>query len=140
MRQQREITLRIYCHDLPGGHFHEKTAVRLGIQKGREVIDDVPADAETVTFTATFQVGDLKTGQPNFLGPYAHGKPESRFLYLSWGERKNEWEMFGRAKVPLAHLDWDRLDKFWRTGEPILLSVSMTDARGRPVCGTVKMD
>ena len=141
MRQQREITLRIHCHEVPGVRFGERTAVRLGIQKGQDVVDDVLAEGDGVIFTATLRVGVLKTGKPNFLGPYAHGKPEERFLYLCWGERMAEqWNPFRRAKVPLTHLNWHGLDKSWETGEPIILSVGMTDSRGGPACGSVDVD
>lgn len=141
MREQREITLRIHCHDLPGVRFEERTAVRLGIQKGQEVVDDVPAEGDGVTFTATLKVGGRKSGEPNFLGPYAQGKPEDRFLYLCWGERMaGRWDPFRRAKVPLTHLTWGLLDQAWEAGEPITLPVAMTDSRGGPVCGSVEAD
>ena len=141
MRQQREITIQIHCHDLPGVRFEERTAVRLGIQKGQEVVDDVPAEGGGVTFTATLRVGERENGEPNFLGSYAHGKPGERFLYLCWGERMAErWYPFRRAKVPLKHLDWRRLDQAWNTGEPITLTVAVTDQRGGPACGTVEAD
>ncbi len=141
MQEPREITILIRCHDLPGVRFGERTAVRLGIQKGQDVVDDVLAEGDGVTFTATLRVGGRETGKPNFLGPYAHGKPEDRFLYLCWGERKaGEWDSFRRAKVPLTHLSWHRLDQAWETGEPITLSLAMTDGRGGPACGSVKVD
>ncbi len=141
MRQQREIAILIHCRDLPGIRFGERTAVRLGIQKGAEVVDDVLAEGDGMTFTAMLRVSGRKTGEPNFLGPYAQGKPEERFLYLCWGERTADgWSLIGRAKVPLTHLNWPRLDKSWETGEPITLSVTMMDTRGRPACGTVKAD
>ena len=142
MRQQREITILVYCHNLPGIQFEERIAVRLGIQKGQEVVDDVPAEGDGVTFTATLRVdGEHETGEPNFLGPYAQGKPKDRFLYLCWGERMAErWDPFRRAKVPLTHLDWRRLDQAWNAGEPITLTVALTDKRGGPACGTVEAD
>ncbi len=141
MRKQREIAIRVRCHDLPGVRFGERSAVRLGIQKGREVVDDVPAEGDGVTFAATLRVGGRENGGPNFLGPYAHGKPEDRFLYLCWGERTaGGWELFGRAKVPLAHLGWDRLNRSWDAEGPITLSVSMTARRGGPACGSVEVE
>jgi len=141
MRGPREITILIHCRDLPGVRFGERTAVRLGIQKGQDVVDDVLAESDGVTFTATLRVGGRKTGEPNFLGPYAHGKPEDRFLYLCWGEREAEmWELIGRAKISLTRLGWSCLNKAWEAGEPIMLSVAMTDSRGGPACGSVGVD
>jgi hypothetical protein len=141
MREQREITILIQCRDLPGVRFGERTAVRLGIQKGPEVVDDVPAEGDRVTLQATLRIGGRKTGEPNFLGPYAFGTPEDRFLYLCWGDRiAGRWDLIGRAKIPLTHLGWGRLNQAWGVGEPIRLSVAMTDSRGGPACGTVETD
>lgn len=139
MNDHQEITLRIHCHHLPGTQFEERTAVRLGIQKGQEVVEDVAADVESVTFTVTLRVANNpKNGQPNFLGAYAHGTPNDRFIYLSWGERKDgAWDMFRRAKVRLRQLTGERLEQSIKTGEPIELSVAMTDAKGGPACGTL---
>lgn len=142
MTNQQEITLRIHCHHLPGTHFVGRTAVRLGIQKGQEVIDDVAADVESVTFTVPLRVAtNLKHGQPNFLGAFAHGTPDDRFIYLSWGERKGaSWDMFRRAKLALRQLSWERLENAWQTGAPIEMVVAMTDAKGGPACASLKFD
>ncbi len=137
MRQQREIIIQIQCRKLPGTRFEQRTAVRLGIQKRREVIDDVPADADCVTFRAVLKVAESGTAKPNFLGPYVHGKPDDRFLYLCWGEwTERGWDGFRRAKVSLKSLGWDRLNEAWGNGEPIKLTVEMTDTKGGPRCGS----
>lgn len=134
-----EIRLRIHCRHLPGTSFEGRTAVRLGIQRGSEVIEDVPADAERVTFTIPLRVRKSpETGKPNFLGPFAHGTPEDRFLYLCWGERNGEiWEGFRRAKVRLNPLGGERLEESLQTGKPIEVHLDMTDAKGGPACGSV---
>lgn len=141
MNDEQAVTLRVHCRTLPGIRFENRDKVRLGIQKGADVIEDVPGDADSVTFTVPLRVrSHPKNGQPNCLGPFAHGTPDDRFLYLCWGERNGEeWEAFRRAKVPLKFLNWERLQRPLETGEPIEISLDMTDAKGGPVCGTVRV-
>jgi len=137
-----DLTLLLHCRNLPGTRFDDKTAVRLGIQKGVDVVDDVPGDAPSVTFTVQLRVTkNLKTGKPNFLGRYAHGTPEERFLYLSWGERKGAaFHMFRRAKIHLNHLDWNVLEPAIKSGRPIEARLDMTDGKGGPLCASVRGD
>jgi len=57
--------------------------VHLGIQRGQEVIDVIPADRKQAAFDASFRVGRQRDGSPNFLGPYAQGPVGDRFVYES---------------------------------------------------------
>lgn len=133
------IIVRIRCRNLPGTRFENRAAVRLGIQKGQEVVDDVAGDADGATFLVPLRVsGNTATGSPNLLGPFAQGTPTSRFIYLCWGERVGEeWDPFRRAKVPLQGLTWESVQNSQASGEPIEISVEMTDERGGPACGSV---
>jgi hypothetical protein len=111
-----ELEIEVTCHHLPGIRFTDshspecQTAepVYLGIQKGNEVIEAVPADRKKVVFRPTFRVSKQPDGSPNFLGPFAKGTPQERFFYLSWGVmgKKDEFAMFRRAKIHLNHLTW----------------------------------
>ena len=141
MSDQQEIQVHIHCRNLPGTNFDGRTSLRLGLQKGKEVIEDVPADVESVSFTVPLRVAtNPKSGQPNFLGPFAHGTPEDRFLYLCWGERKAEgWDGFRRAKIRLNHLGWECLRESVETAKPIEFTVDMTDEKGGPRCASVRV-
>src|SRR4028119_1111743 len=121
MNNQHEVKLRIHCHKLPDRQFEGRTGVRLGIHKKKVVIEDVSGDTRSVTFTVPLRITkNLMNGRTNFLGPFAHGTPDQRFLYLCWGERhRQDWETFRRAKVHLSHLDWQVIDKALETGQPI---------------------
>jgi hypothetical protein len=136
----RAITIKLTCIELPGLKFEGGAGLRLGIQKGKEVIEDVPANVKSVTFLCPLRVErNAKTGAPNFLGPYAQGTPEERFIYLCWGDRKNElWAGCGRAKVQLKHLDWKTIEKAISTGDPIEATIKMTDKKGGPVCASLR--
>lgn len=136
---QNTITILLHCTDLPGVSFEDKTAVRLGIQKGKDVIDDVPADTESVIFTCPLRVErNTKTGKPNFLGPFAHGTPEERFIYLCWGERKGMvWYGFRRAKIHLKHIEWSTIEDCLKTDSSLEATLRMTDSKGGPLCASV---
>ena len=137
MPETHSFELRIHGENLPGSSFGEHAQVRVGIQKGEEVEQDVPGDAEGAVFTATLQVKrNAKDGRPMFSGPYLFGPSTGKFLYLSWGERREgEWEKFRRAKIPLQGLDWDLIMKAVDTGRPVEVAVNLTDAKGGPACG-----
>ena len=141
MANFQQITIQIHCHHLPGTRFDQRTAVRLGIQKGKNVVDDVPADAPQVTFTVPLRVErSADTGKPNFLGPFAHGTPQERFIYLCWGERQGEaWDGFRRAKVHLKHLTWPQVAAAIQQDQPIVFAFDMTDAKGGPACGSLNL-
>ena len=125
---------------MPGSTFENWRDVRLGIQRGSTVIDDVPGDVTEADFTAVLRVGrHPKTAAPNFLGPYAHGTPEQRFVYLSWsGIEAAERRMFRRAKLQLETIGWDMIDASVTSGQPIEVALDMTDRSGGPACATLK--
>jgi hypothetical protein len=138
-----DITIRLRCRNLPGARVGESAAVRLGIQRGKEVVEDVSADAEEATFTAPLRIGGSpEAGPPNFLGPFAHGTVNDRFLYLCWGERtaNGAWEGFGRAKIRLSPVTWEAITRAQETGAEIEAVIDMTDARGAPVFASLSAD
>ncbi|ETX05256.1 MAG: hypothetical protein ETSY2_24070, partial [Candidatus Entotheonella gemina] len=106
MHNSQEIAFEFICQDMPGRTFEHWSDVRLGLRHGNTVIDDEPGDSENAVFRFTLRIApNKKNGQPNFLGPYAQGTPEQRFVYLCWGERRgDEWEGFRRAKIHLKQI------------------------------------
>lgn len=139
---EQTVEISIVCVNLPGRKFGALDGVRLGVQKGTEVIEDVSGDAKTVTFLCPLRIGNARgKSAPNFLGPYSQGKVGERFIYLSWGDRMHGiWAQFRRAKLMLNHLTWDNIEKSISTGEPIEVIVQMTDRKGEPVCATLRAD
>lgn len=140
------VTLSVVCWNLPGIRFSDsrhpeaepRSPVFLGLQKGKEVIGQVRADAETARFTPELRVRRRADGRPDFLGPFAHGPAGDRFLYLSWGVQQpgGDLEMFRRLKVRLGHLDWSVLEDAARKEKRIEVRLDMTDDRGEPLCAT----
>lgn len=141
MKTLQEISISIHCYHLPGSRFEDRTSVRLGIQKGQAIIDDVPADTPQITFIVPLRVDrNTETGKPNFLAPLAHGTPQERFIYLCWGEWQNDkWDGFRRAKVHLKHLTWEQIEVALQNNQAVEFSFDMTDAKGGPVCGSLNL-
>jgi len=140
------LRVRVVCTDLPGTCFRDpqdparpvKDPVFLGIQRGKEVIEQVPGGTKTVTFTPEFRIERKKDGTPNFLGPFAQGTADDRFFYLSWGVKGSTggFDMFRRLKIRLGHLSATRVARACRSGEPITVRLRLTDAKGGPLCAT----
>lgn len=143
-----ELTVRIVVKDMADLDFGERSAgegrarLFLGIQKGQEAIDTVPVTAGAATFTAQFSVSPLADGATNFLGPYAHGTREARFLYLCWmaEDESGKQSMFSRIKLHLSSLPWERTEAAARAGTPIVMRLSLRGKDGRPVRASVPND
>ena len=144
--EDRQLELKVMCSELPGLRFedpynHEprvKEPVYLGIQRGTEVIEMVPADRHRVVFRPEFRISKQRDGSPNFLGPFAQGRPADRFFYLSWGMKSEPepFAMFRRLKIRLTHLEWPQIDRALDLDEPIVVRLKLTDDDGGPLCGT----
>ena len=78
------MLIEIRGRDLPAPACCGYTDVAVGVQRGREVVDVRPVGAGPVAWA--FDVPDVHTrdGAPDVRGPYVHGRPGGRFLYLSW--------------------------------------------------------
>ncbi len=137
-----QLTIRLRCIELPGREFDGRNNVRLGVQKGKVVIEDRLADAEELVFTCLLRVErNIESGKPNFLGPCAQGTPTERFIYLCWGERiTGLWDGFGRVKVHLKELSWPSVEQAVATGDPIEAIIKMIDKKGGPLYASVKSD
>lgn len=141
------VSIELHCCQFPGLYFPEGSgsgtkpeAIYVGLQRGEQVIDLVRGDAGNATFTASFHVTQQKDGSPNFLGPFAKGTPKERFFYLSWGVQGplGSFRSFRRAKIPLSSLSWEKVDAAIQNRTPIRADVTLTDAKGGPVCATLK--
>lgn len=131
-----EVRIRVTGRELPGLVWCGHERVHLGIQRGREVVDLVPADAEVAVFDLTVGVTVDPEGRADFRGPYVHGRRGERFLYLSWGDvgRDGRFAMFRRAKLHLSGLPEADLAGHGRFEG----TLSLTDARGGPLCASVR--
>lgn len=142
MSNELTVQFEFTCIDLPGIQCFPYHEVHLGIQRGKNIIDEVPGDAERAIFRFELRVRmNPETGDPNFLGPYAQGSPKQRFVYLCWqGVKDSDRTMFRRAKVQLNHLTWAQVHSAVNKNVPLKATIHMTDKKGGPVAATLKQD
>lgn len=121
------MRVRIVGADLPG-----PAEVHVGVQRGKEVVDLVAADAPEAVFEFDVEVRPGRDGRRDFFGPYVHGRPGKRFMYLSWGTLGDDgsFQMFRRAKLWLEHLGDEAAGADTVEGR-----VGLTDPAGGPLCG-----
>lgn len=116
------------------------------VQRGRDALLEPrrePADA--LVFDFTVRAGAPRAdGGPNFLGPYAQGRPDDRFVYVNTGTYAGEpgarWSR--RAKVRLGGIGAElveaalaspgavlqaRIEGIGRDGGPACASVGLLD-------------
>ncbi len=139
MNQVLEINLKIRCYNLPGAQLGDRHAIRLGIQKRKEVIEDVSADVGEAIFVAPMRVELKDTGNADFHGQFVHGTTRERFVYLCWGERNGEhWEGFSRAKLQLLSIPSALLLRASDNKSFLEVSIDMVDEKGKLICATIK--
>jgi hypothetical protein len=140
------VHIRIEGSELPGRPGSAQAdALRLGnvhvgVQRKSEVLERFPADADAVAWE--FEVTSREVdGLLDVGGPYVHGRPGARFLYLSWGAVEGErFAMFRRAKllfgdIPTALL---RAAHEGGSGGGLIAQLGLTDADGGPRCARVR--
>ena len=112
--------------------------VHVGVQKGREAVDLVPAWALAAAweFDVTSREVDelLDVG-----GPWVHGRPGARFLYLTWGNvTPSAFEMFRRAKLLFGDVPTATLRAAHEGAGVLTAELALTDELGGPVSARVR--
>jgi hypothetical protein len=138
------MRIRIEGRDLPGRRAGvEADALRLrnvqvGVQCRAEVVDRVPADAAEATWQ--FEVTSREVdGLLDVGGPWVHGRPGARFLYLSWGAVTGDrFERFRRAKLLFGDVPTDLLRAAHDGAGVLVGQLGLTDAKGGPLCARVR--
>jgi hypothetical protein len=138
------VHIRIEGSDLPGRRGGgESDALRLrnvhvGVQRKADVVDRVPADAAAATWDLEVASREVD-GLLDVGGPWVHGRPGARFLYLSWGSVEGErFAMFRRAKLVFGDVPAAVL-RGAHDGDGVLVGrLGLTDAQGGPRCARVR--
>ena len=137
--------IRIEGSDLPGRPGSAQAdALRLGnvhvgVQRKAEVIARVGADAPAATWE--FEVTSREVdGLLDVGGPYVHGRPGARFLYLSWGTVDGEtFAMFRRAKLLFGDIPTVLLRAAHDDDGGVLVArLGLTGTDGGPRCARVR--
>ena len=79
--------------------------LQMGVQRGKAVVDVQQVQPGTNHLQVTLEATAVPQSDHTFdwKGPYVHGRPKERFLYLNWGQQQdNGWQGLRRAKIPLA--------------------------------------
>jgi hypothetical protein len=134
---EREITLRVVVRKPPAG-------VDIGVQEGHgndyKTVQTQRSTAQDLQFEFPVRVKENKAGGPNFLGPFAQGPADKRFVYLDIGacagQTNTPWSR--RLKIPLAGITWPLIEQASKASRAIEVCVPGTGGDGGPTCGTVK--
>ena len=104
--EQRTIRVRINVLNPPDLSGNE--ALEFGLQdKDQRLYSGTPQADGSLRFECDLQVKAGTEDKPNFLGAFAHGTADDRFLYLTW---KNEGQIQRRIKIKLASITWAQID------------------------------
>jgi hypothetical protein len=138
--EERELPLRITVVHPPEG-------VTFRMQRGKTGQADLvpPAHAlqDALSFDFSLRVAaERSSGQPNFLGPFAQGPPDGRFVYVnsgtSAGQANSCWTR--RAKVHLSGITRQMIEQVLSDPEAILEARIWGLAKdGGPACATVPL-
>jgi hypothetical protein len=138
------VHIQIAGHDLPGHRPGAEASrlrlgnVHVGVQRQREVVEQIPAWAESASweFDVTSREVD---GLLDVGGPWVHGRPGARFIYLSWGNVDGPaFAMFRRAKLLFGDIPGDALRAAHERPATLVGSLALTDALGEPRCARVR--
>ena len=134
---ERQVTLRVILEKPP-------TGVDFGVQEGHgneyKTIQKQRFTKQDLRFEFLIRVKESKDGQPNFLGSFAQGPANNRFIYLDIGtcagQINTPWSR--RLKIPLAGISWTMIEQASEASHIIEVRVPGTGKDGGPTCGTVK--
>jgi hypothetical protein len=133
---EREVPLRITLVRPP-------TGVTFALQRGKtEIVSPARSRGEDLAFDFELRVKQRPDGRPNFLGPFAHGTPDVRFVYVNAGtcagEAGSPWTR--RVKVQLGGIAWPLVEAALADPEAVLVvRIAGTAKDGGPACATVPL-
>jgi len=137
-----QLTLEIICTDLPGLEYEGHLPLHLGIQEDDDIIETAPADRERIVFRPTLRVRKNADGSANFLGPFAHGPRQERFVYLNWVviKDKKQAERIGRIKLHLNHIAYADAEKAATRDKTMKVRLQLTSEKAKPVFASIRRD
>jgi len=131
MKQQIGMRIRV-MNPLKG--------VSMMVQRGKsELLSPVVRSGSELVFEFEVDV-DLSTASPNFLGAYAQGPKDARFIYVNSGSYAGEVNASGRrAKVTLMPITREQIaDVLADDGARLETSFPGVGRDGGPACASVK--
>jgi hypothetical protein len=115
--------------------------VTIRVQQGRcDLLSPIRANDAEAVFEFDVRVGTRPNGAPNFLGDFAQGPADGRFVYLNAGVLAGQadscWER--RAKIPLSITSQQVADAIERQ-RPLEARIQGRGRKGGPVCALVPL-
>lgn len=136
MRDQGIVRMRLLRNDpTPPNGADDPSAHRFGLQDNKEVIHPgVLREDGKFAFDFDLRVAPAEdeSEPPVFTGPFAFGKPQDRFVYLSW-QRTDLPGYVNRVKARLADIDWALLRGAQESGGRLEADMSGRKAGGGKV-------
>lgn len=113
--------------------------VTMKVQRGKDELlppSDVSAEAVSFDFSVTVDL----TGEPNFLGKYAQGPKDQRFIYINSGSYAGQkhtcWDR--RAKVSLMSVTREQIEEVTANpGARLEAEIFGRSRDGGPMCASV---
>ena len=130
---KQDVKFRIVVADpLPG--------VAMQVQRGHDELL-APTSRNGTSLVFDFEIAvDLSGATPNFLGKYAQGPKNSRFVYVNSGTYAGQentcWSR--RAKLSLMSITKDQIKKASGTNSRIETVMPGVGTDGGPTCASVK--
>ena len=115
--------------------------VSMQVQRGRnELLAPKTKTREELSFVFEVRV-NLEAGGPNFLGPFAQGPKDARFIYLNSGSYAGQsdtgWNR--RAKISLMNVTADQVKQVLSSpGSRLEITIQGRGTDGGPICASVK--
>lgn len=133
-KMREEIPLRIsVLRPLKG--------VTMKVQRGKdELLSSAKDSADALVFEFDISV-DLEPATPNFLGKYAQGPKDQRFIYVNSGRYAGQhgtcWDR--RAKISLMGITREQIDDVLaKSGSILQAEFEGVGRDGGPTCASVK--
>ena len=139
-----DLGFRITMTELPPLECCGHARIEAGLQYRQAVVQSQAPLGESLLFSGELRLkaeAGSDGASPVFLGPFTHGPPSARFLYVVWtGEAGGAREMFRRMKIHLGAITWDQLAKARRhPGLVLEARVTGRDRHGGPACASVPL-
>ena len=115
--------------------------VAMQVQRSRnELLPPVKQAADELVYEFPIDV-DLSGAEPNFLGKYAQGPKDARFIYVNSGTYAGQhstcWSR--RAKLSLMSVTKEQVEQLLSNGGRLETTIQGTGGRdGGPVCAAIK--
>ena len=120
------------------------SGVQFCVQRGgSELVDVVVSTDADLSFDLVIRAQPAANGDlVRFLGPFTHGPPAARFLYVCSGTCAGQLDSCWtrRAKIPLSGIAWPLVEQACATSNARLQARFDGRARdGGPACATIRL-